>query len=124
MAKDKETKNAEVKAEHTGSVSGAESVADAVKRVADAAVAEVQKTSAALLETDFRVSGTANGNFEIVSHGKNLGSSGTVQFNGVDAKTTEWSTTRIKGTVPAGMHDADVVVHVDDQTNYSARFKG
>jgi hypothetical protein len=114
------------KKEQTAALSGAESVADAVRRVADAAVAEVQKSNLGVLP-DVIVSGTPGGSFELRA-GPNIsfGASGTVTFGKQQAVTTEWSTSRIVGTVPANVGDnevTDVTVHVDDKTKHVGQFK-
>lgn len=115
--KDKDT-------ERTAAVAGAQAVADAVKKVTDAVVSEVQKTPAAVLEGDFSVTGVPGGSFEIRSHGTaNFGASGTVKFGTLDAKTTEWGTTRIVGTLPPGVAKGEVTVLVDDKTQFTGELK-
>lgn len=98
---------------HTGAQEGAQSVAEAVKRVADAAVAEVQKVKAGP-PADLYASGTAGGRVNIV--GTYFGPSGTVKLNGVQVNTREWSTTRIVGDLPADAKSGPLEVHVDDKT--------
>lgn len=108
-------------AKKSAEVSGAQSVADAVKRVADAAVAAAQKSEPETTSYDFRFTGTPGGTFAI--DGNNLGSSGTVLMGKTQLFTTEWSTTHIEGTLPAGMPSGEVVVHIDDKTNRRGYFK-
>lgn len=91
---------------------GAQSVAEAVKRVADAAVAEVQRT-APELAGDFVIVGTAGSKFQIRGAGFSTG--GTVTVNGKMAHTTGWGATRIEGTLPDGAKRGDVVVVTIDK---------
>lgn len=107
--------------ERAAAAQGAESVAQAVKKFADAAVHAVQVSPLAMVEGDFRASGSPGGSLEIVAyHGNNLGSSGTVTVAAKQATTTEWSTQRIFGKVPPeGKTGDEVVVHVDDKTKYT-----
>lgn len=99
----------------TASVEGARSIAEAVRRVTDEAVAAIQKTEVKDQDLDFDSSGSPGGNFELI--GVNLGSSGTVTLNGVQLHTTEWSTLRIRGVLPAGATAGEVIVHIDDKTS-------
>jgi hypothetical protein len=100
---------------------GAQLVADAVKRVADAAVAEIQKAPKAP-GGDFVVSGSAGGKFTI--RGTGLGTNGVVKLNGVQLATQEWGSTFIQGTLPADARAGELVVHVDDKTTKRGRFNG
>lgn len=98
------------------STEAATSVADAVRRVADAAVAEVQRTApASNQDLDFTFSGSPNGGFVITGPG-NFSSSGSVQINGVHADTIAWSTSRIEGRMPAGVTSGEVLVIIDADT--------
>lgn len=93
---------------------GAQSVAEAVKRVADAAVAEVQRT-APVRAGDFLIAGSAGSRFEIRGAGFSTG--GTVTVNGRLVHTTGWGATRIEGVLPDGVKPGDeVVVIVDADT--------
>lgn len=92
---------------------GAQAVADAVKRVADAAVHAVQATSPVPVG-DFIFTGTVGGRFTI--RGEGFGPSGTVKIGGHQAKTHGWSTREIFGWVPEGANPgAPVEVIVDDK---------
>lgn len=102
------------------SATGAQAVADAVKRVADAAVAEVNKV-APEQDYDFKIVGAPGSTFRIDGAGFSTG--GTVLFGGVAAKTTGWGATRIDGTIPAGAKTGEVVVWVDEQTQFRGHLK-
>lgn len=91
-------------------VEGAQSVAQAVQRVADAAVAEVQKVKPQD-HGDFTFSGTPGARFQIIGNG--FGPSGTVRVNGVQVETLFWNTQRITGNLPADAKSSgSVEVHV------------
>ncbi len=97
--------------EKAGATSGAESVAEAVKRVADAAVAEVKKTGPKQPAQSFTFSGAAErGRFEI--RGKGFSTNGTVKINGAQVQTTEWGDSLIVGKVPEGVKAGAVTVEV------------
>jgi hypothetical protein len=104
-------------------VVGAQSVADAVKRVADAAVAEVHKTTP-VAEVEFIAHSTGKG-FELVGFGgaKSFSSNGTVKLNGAQLYVREWGTTRIIGDLPADARSGEIVVHIDDKTSRRAYLK-
>jgi hypothetical protein len=103
-----------------GAVEGAASVADAVKRVADAAVAEVQKTKVAELPGDFHFTGTPGGRFR--ADGQGFGSSGVIRVAGQQVQTTGWGSTHIEGTLPADVKSGEVTVHVDENTVQRGHF--
>lgn len=110
MADDKD-KTAGEKAAAEGA---ATSVAEAVKRVADAAVAAVQKVEPAA-KTDFRFTGRQGGAFTITGDG--FGAGGTVKVNGVQAKVTAWGDEHIEGTLANAVSgNANVEVIIDDKT--------
>lgn len=109
------------KATQEGSVEGARSVAEAVRKVADAAVAEIQKQPVGQIP-ELIFTGTPGGRFTIYGAG-NLGPSGTVKVNGADQHTREWSTSRIVGDLAAGTQPGTVEVHVDDKTVRRGEFK-
>lgn len=106
---------------------GAQSVAEAVKRVADAAVAEVNKVKEPF-KGDFAVT-VGGGRFYLVfprdvreTGTTGFGPSGTVTIGGVQAKTNGWSTTRIDGWIPGDQKpEAEVIVHVDEKTQLRGR---
>lgn len=106
--------------EKNAAETGANAVADAVKRVADAAVNEIKKVPTAKVP-DVVVEGVAGGSFTI--RGTGFGTSGKVTFAGVPAKTNGWGDTRIEGVVPANVTEGEVVVHVDDKTQRKGFFK-
>ena len=99
---------------------GAQAVADAVKRVADAAVNEVSKI-APDKEYDFRIVASPGGKFRIDGHGFSTG--GSVLFGKTAAKTTGWGATKIEGIVPEGAKTGEVVVWVDEQTQFRGYLK-
>ncbi len=116
------TKPADVKPDDAkrSSVEAAQSVADAVKRVADAAVAEVQKAPVAREPVDFAATGKPGGTFTI--RGDGFSSGGVVTFNGVAAETTAWGGQYIAGRMPAGAKDGDEVrVIIDAKTSQRGR---
>lgn len=94
----------------------ATSVADAVKRVADAAVAEVQKSRATGGDGDFIFSGTPGGRFRIDGPVGSFSTNGTVKLNGVQLHTRAWSSMRIEGDLPAGSQPGEVTVAIDEKT--------
>jgi hypothetical protein len=105
--------------EKGAAVTGAQGVADAVKKVADAAVTAARQVSVPLPE--LRIAGVAGGKFQI--RGSGFGASGTVTFGGVQVKTIGWSSTEISGLLPADVKSGEVVVHVDDKTSKRGQFK-
>ena len=108
--------------EKKAAVDAATSVADAVKRVADAAVSAVQKTEAAPAQ-DFTVAGNDRGGFTI--RGKGFSSSGVVKINGHQATTIEWGDALIVGRMPDGVKAGTVTVEVavDQNTVQRGTFK-
>lgn len=113
---DRNAKNA-VKAQ--GATEAATAVADAVKRVADAAVAEVSKVKT-VAGGDFVVSGHAGGRIIIDGPAASFGTNGTVKLNGVQIRTREWGAQHIVGELPADAVSGEVVVHVDEKTQKRA----
>ena len=99
---------------------GAQTVAEAVKRVADAAVAAVQQIPAEHVY-DFKIVGTPGNKFRIDGHGFSTG--GSVLFGGVAAKTTGWGSTKIEGAIPPGAKTGEVVVWVDEKTQFRGYLK-
>ncbi|MFI5222656.1 MAG: hypothetical protein ACHQX3_00175 [Nitrospirales bacterium] len=118
--KDDKAASATATKERAAAATGAAAVAEAVKKVAEAAVAEVQKTPSAAVEGDLKATGTPGGSLEIVANpGVKFGSSGTATVAGHQVATTEWSVDRIVGKMPSGVIEGEVVVHVDDKTKYT-----
>lgn len=110
-------------AAHKGAaVEGAASVAEAVRRVADAAVAEVQKSNLGPAP-EFQFTGTIGGKFYIKGDG--FSSGGTVKVNGVQCKTHGWGAQNIDGWLPAELKagTATVEVIVDESTRKQGTFK-
>lgn len=98
----------------------ATSVAEAVKRVADAAVAEVNKVKP-VESGDFVFSGSPGGRFRI--DGSGFGTNGTLTVGGVQVHATGWGSTHIEGTLPADVKSGEVVVHIDDKTTKRAHVR-
>lgn len=94
---------------------GAAAVAEAVKRVADAAVAEVQKV-APEGAYDFRIVSSPGGKFRIDGAGFSTG--GSVLFGKTAAHTTGWGSTKIEGDVPPDAKTGDVTIWVDPETQF------
>lgn len=122
MAETKPTvtvKDVDAKA-RTDARSGAEAVADAVKKVADAAVAAVKGApSGPSYDFDVALSGAR---FEI--NGTGFGANGVVTIGGHQADTVEWGANRIIGKTPGGLSgEVEVVVHIDDKTKQTAKVK-
>jgi len=109
-------------AKNASAVDGAKAVADAVTKVANAAVAEVQKVPTVSEPADFRFSGRPGGKFSI--RGEGFGTNGTLKLAGRQVETTEWGPSTIEGRLPADLpREGDVVVHIDDKTSQRAPFK-
>lgn len=97
--------------------SGAQAVADAVKRVADAAVAEIAKVKPASDKpSDFLATGVAGGRFMLDGPVGTFGPSGTVKLNGAQLQTREWSSQRVVGDLPQGAKSGTIEVYVDANT--------
>jgi hypothetical protein len=95
--------------------SGAQAVADAVTKVAQAAVEAAKGAQPRDAGLDFDASGSAGGQFTL--DGEGFGASGTVLLSGTQQLfTREWSTTHIAGDLPADAKSGPVAVHVDDKT--------
>lgn len=114
-AADKATAERSAAATKGASVEGARSVADAVRRVADAAVAEIQKVST-VDKGDFVSSGTAGGRFNIDGPVGSFGTNGTVTLNGVQLETRGWGSMHIEGVLPKDAKSGELVVHIDAET--------
>lgn len=113
MADDKKADAHDRTVKRAASSEAAQSVAEAVKRVADAAVAAVSHVDVGPLP-ELTASGVAGGRITI--NGSGFGPSGTVTVGGAQIKTLGWSTTRIEGLLHDGVHGGEVCVHVDDKT--------
>ena len=100
------------KQKQASSVEGAQSVADAVRKVADAAVAEIQKRPTAGPQYDFDFIGTPGGTFRI--YGTNLGASGTAKLAGRQLNTTWWGTQYVEGALPSDAQSGEVTVDLGD----------
>lgn len=103
---------------------GAASVAEAVKRVADAAVAEVNKVKTDEPVGDFTFTGTLGGRFTASAPTARFSTGGTVKLNGAQLHTFGWSALQIEGSLPADAKPGEVVVEIDDETKFTGYFKG
>lgn len=101
-------------------VAVAQSVADAVKKVADAAVAEISKTKTAP-QGDFQVTGVVGGKFHI--YGNGFRASGSVLLNGVSIPTVGWSNEHIEGRLPADAKSGPITVWIDKETQQHSYLK-
>lgn len=107
----------------SAAVAGAQAVADAVRKVADAAVSAVHATELrASGPSDFVFVGSPGGKFRI--NGRNLGTGGVVRLNGVQLNTVGWGATNIEGTLPGGAQPGQVTVEIDSQTTQTGQYKG
>ena len=111
-AEDK-AKSDKAEAEKTAAVTGAQAVADAVNKVAAAAV-DAAKTAAGKTIPDVIVTGTPGGKFEI--RGDGFSSGGSVLIGGVAQQTYEWGAQYIRGKLDANVVSGDVVVQIDKDT--------
>ncbi len=103
-------------AKHKAAVEGARTVAEAVSKLADAAVEEVQKVKA-VEKGEFVASGVPGGKFKIVStSGKIFSSSGTVLLNGKQLFTKHWNVEEIIGNLPEDAKAGEIVVWIDPET--------
>jgi hypothetical protein len=102
-------------------VAGAQAVADAVKKVADDAVAGAKAARASGPEGDFVVTGVPGGRFTI--RGKGFTASGSVLMGGNALKTLEWGNEYIRGELPANAKSGEVVVQIDEKTQQRGYLK-
>jgi len=106
----------ETRERNDGAVEGATSVAEAVQRVADAVIQDVQSRNVEA-PPDVIVSGGLDAGNVFEVKGKGFGASGTLKINGHQVETAEWGAQRIVGKLPVTVENgAEVVVHVDDET--------
>lgn len=103
-----------------GATEAARSISEAIRRVTDAAVAEIQKMPT-VAEGDFVCSGTAGGRFNVDGPVGSFGTNGTVTLNGVQLETRGWGTMHIEGVLPQDAKSGELVVHIDDKTNKRGR---
>ena len=118
-AADKAAASDKARATHVGAQEGATSVAEAVKRVADAAVAEIQKVNSGE-KPELSAVGSAGGKVTVerLITEASFGTSGTLKIGGHQIHTRDWSTQRIVGDLPANVASgAEVIVQVDDKVS-------
>lgn len=103
--------------ERQAATTGAEAVADAVKKVADAAVAQARGANVGESVGDFIITGTPGGRFEMRSKtGPIFSSAGTVHINGKPQVTHEWGADYIRGRLDPDVKSGEVVVQIDEKT--------
>lgn len=101
------------KSEQAAAVSGAQAVADAVSKVANAAVDAAKSAQAFDAGLDFVITGHPGGTFE--ARGKGFSSSGAIFVNGRRQETFEWGDTYIRGRLDADVTSGEVTVPIDDK---------
>lgn len=99
--------------ENAAQLEGARSVVDAIKSVADDALAQAARVKSGP-KPELTAAGTVGGKITVIGEG--FGPSGTLFLNGAVVKTNGWSTRRIEGTLPADARSGEVVVWVDPDT--------
>jgi hypothetical protein len=114
QAKQQEKENVERQA----AVSGAQAVAESVKRVADAAVdAAKSQGPSGIPPGDFIVTGHPGGKFELrAKSGPIFSSGGSVFVNGKKQHTDEWGADYIRGKLDADVTSGEVTVPIDEKT--------
>jgi len=102
-----------------GAANGARAVADAVNRVADAAVSEIRKGRSGPVY-DFITTGHGT-SFRLRGDGFTAG--GSVLIGGRPATILAWGDENIEGTVPDGVSEGEVEVIIDDKTKKRGFYK-
>ena len=112
-------------AERAAAVTGAQAVADSIKKAADAAVEGAKaQSSSGFPPGDFVVIGGAGGDFELRAKvGPIFSSSGSVLVGGKAQQTYEWGATYIRGKFDAGVQSGEVIVEIDSQTRRTGYLK-
>lgn len=120
QAKQQEKENVERQA----ALTGAQAVADSIKKAADAAIEGARNQASVGTPGDFTVSGTPGGRFELrAKTGPIFSSSGTVYANGKAQQTFEWGATYIRGKFDADVKSGEVVVEIDKDTRRTGYLK-
>lgn len=102
--------------EQAAAVTGAQAVADAVSKVAAAAV-DAARSQSTGDDLDFVTSGAPGGTFHLrAKTGPIFSDSGSVFVNGKPQKTLEWGATYIRGVLDADVKSGEVTVPIDAQT--------
>ena len=123
-ARQRSQKDHDERQESSAARSGAQAVADAVKRVADAVVNEAARFSTGE-DLDFVVTGTPGGRFRISGPARSFGSSGVVLFGGRQIETDGWSAEHIYGKLPSDVPtNVEVIVRQDENTERRGFFRG
>ena len=105
------------KTEQAAAVTGAQAVADAVNKVAAAAVEGARSARTADVVGDFVVTGHPGGTFHLrAKSGPIFSSSGTVLVGGKAQTIFEWGADYIRGRLDDGVQSGEVVVQIDAQT--------
>lgn len=103
--------------ERAAAATGAQAVADAVTKVAQAAVDAARSATGSDVGLDFVTRGQPGGTFHLYTKsGPIFSDSGTVFVNGKPQKTLEWGATYIRGVLDAGVKSGEVTVPIDAQT--------
>lgn len=110
------------RAEKAAAALGARAVADAVTKVAHAAVEGASAAAArGSVAYDFGVTGQPGSTFEI--HGKGFSTGGSVFLNGRRLHTDEWGDTYIRGRLDTDAMSGEVVIPVDTQKKLTGYLK-
>lgn len=108
--------------ERSAALTGAQAVADAVSRVANAAVAEVSKSEVVGEGLDFVITaGKAGGTFHIRGDGFTGG--GSVLIDGKAQQTFEWGDEYIRGKLDDNVKSGEVIVWIDKSTQQRGYLK-
>lgn len=119
MATTEEKVKAEDKAnqEKAAAVTGAQAVAEAVNKVANAAVDAAKATSVVGADLDFVITGHPGGKFEArAKSGPIFSTSGSIFVNGKKQHTDEWGADYIRGRLDADVKSGEVTVPIDEKT--------
>lgn len=121
QAKQQEKENVE----RAAATTGAEAVAESVKKAADAAVTGARaQSTAGLPPGDFIVTGTPGGRFELrAKSGPIFSSGGSVFLNGKPQKVVEWGADYIRGVFDADATAGEVTVPIDEKTKRVGYFR-
>jgi hypothetical protein len=121
QAKQQEKENVE----RAAAATGAEAVAESVKKAADAAIAGARaQSTAGLPPGDFIVTGTPGGRFELrAKSGPIFSSGGSVFLNGKPQKVVEWGADYIRGVFDADATSGEVSVPIDEKTRRVGYFR-
>lgn len=107
-------------AEKEAAVSGAQAVADAVGKVAQAAVDQARGVRTREAPRDLTITGTPGGTFHLRSTATHasggFSTGGSVLIGGKAQQTYEWGALYIRGRLDPDVQSGEVVVQIDAQT--------